>query len=451
MRYLALCTAAALVTAFPAWGESFGPEALLDGTVVSAWTLENGLRVVVRDIPRSDYVAVSVAVGVGSDHDPKGHEGEAHLLAELYFTGPAGYVPERTREELYSLRPAGWGMQVSPRFTLFTEVGTRAQFPEVLRQAATRLTAVRVTPEGLRNARSAATRELANLYAGNPGDALYYEAREAGLSLEQGARVRLATGKGIVSLGARDLQQRLDAYYSPANTALSIAGNLKGLDVRAMVRSFFASIPRRTAAPTLPSPHLQPGRWTSAEEREAAVGVVGVIAPALEDTLHPAFYFTTLMLGDLATQLWGPAPAPLTSRFQYRLFDDPTLARFFPTTQDPQGNSLAQSLLQLVERANREPLTSEERDRFGQALVWMLGGELQPELRTEIQRDPGALATLANGAAVRELWGGEAFWKLYRRRFLSGPAGAGPALLGWYRDSNHLVVVQHNPAGRAAP
>src|SRR2546422_949061 len=50
-------------------------------------------------------------------------------------------------------------------------------------------------------------------------------------------------------------------------------------------------------------------------------------------------------------------------------------------------------------------------------LDWLLGGPLPPEIFERVLREPGVLHTLATGAAVRELWGGEPFWSEYRGRF----------------------------------
>ena len=48
---------------------------------------------------------------------------------------------------------------------------------------------------------------------------------------------------------------------------------------------------------------------------------------------------------------------------------------------------------------------------------WLIGGPLSKDLRQRMDTDRGLLMTLATSAATRELWGGETFWRDYRRRF----------------------------------
>ena len=52
-----------------------------------AFTLENGLRVLVHTDRKAPIVAVSVWYDVGSKHEPKGKTGFAHLFEHLMFNG----------------------------------------------------------------------------------------------------------------------------------------------------------------------------------------------------------------------------------------------------------------------------------------------------------------------------------------------------------------------------
>ena len=56
-----------------------------------AFTLDNGLRVVVVSDPRTDVAAASLDVHVGSSSDPVGREGLGHFLEHMLFLGTAKY------------------------------------------------------------------------------------------------------------------------------------------------------------------------------------------------------------------------------------------------------------------------------------------------------------------------------------------------------------------------
>ena len=112
-----------------------------DSTVADAWKLANGLEVRTLHVPHAPGVSITLAFRAGSGYDPAGREGLAELLAELQFTSAAGDVPERTREEMASLRPLGWESRPGTRLVRFTEIATRTQLAGVLQQVAKRLVA----------------------------------------------------------------------------------------------------------------------------------------------------------------------------------------------------------------------------------------------------------------------------------------------------------------------
>src|SRR5262249_58631009 len=93
-----------------------------DSTVTDAWRLGNGLEVRTLNVPHTPGVSITLAFRAGSGYDPAAQEGLAELLAELQFTCPAGDVPERSREEMASLRPLGWEGQTGARLRRFTEI-----------------------------------------------------------------------------------------------------------------------------------------------------------------------------------------------------------------------------------------------------------------------------------------------------------------------------------------
>ena len=113
-----LLVLSALATAAPARAA-----VMKDSTITEAWRLANGLEVRVRTIPGAVGASVSLAYRAGALHVPAGHPGLAQLLAELQYTAAAGNVPERTRDELTSLRPAGWDLRVNDHVVVLTEVG----------------------------------------------------------------------------------------------------------------------------------------------------------------------------------------------------------------------------------------------------------------------------------------------------------------------------------------
>ena len=385
-----------------------------------AWTLANGLRVVTLDVSGARGVAITVVYPGGRDQDPRGNEGLAMLLGEVQFTAAAGVVPERSREELGSLRPLGYDLQVSRRYTALTEIATPEQFPGVLDQIATRMRGVTPTPAVLASAIENTRRQLNGQLLGDVAQGLYYEVRELAGRADTAAFRRLATGRGIERLTLTDLAPRLAERFAPSGAVLCVTGSLSAWPMRALVEKEFGPLPATAPAPAPAGLPFGPGAGIEPRgDIDEPVGVVGALAPALADSLHPSFYLALLVLGAQANEIWGRPAPPLTSRFQYALFDDPDLVRFYPpvdsTVSNPaaMGKTFAEGMMQF----GRAIAENEALNPLRLGVSWLLGGQAPPALLHRIRTESGALRTLAWSTAVRELWGGEPFWSVYRARF----------------------------------
>jgi hypothetical protein len=102
---------------------------------------------------------------------------------------------------------------------------------------------------------------------------------------------------------------------------------------------------------------------------------------------------------------WGAPGPPLVSRFQYSLFDDPEIIRFYPPiakdTTDP--DLLAGALYEQLTAIGGQMVTVPIMERVRQSVAWLLGGPMSPDLRRGMARDPAALGTVASGMATRAI------------------------------------------------
>jgi peptidase M16-like protein len=414
-----LCAFALIVSPGPAPADS-GPVALEDSTSLETFRLANGLRVVTRHVPGCRNVDVTVAYDYGRADEPKGKEGFATLLAELQFYGETETAPERTRQEMPSLLPAGWDLAVGPRVTRFSEIGNEQLLPGLIHQAAARMRGVKLTQTTLKRAVADVRADLDSACRLNVGMALYHGARKwsegDGTALD-----RMALARGIQSVNAREVQQQLSAVFVPANAVLAVAGNLRKIPLRALIESEFGSIPGGSPLKRAQIARLDSTtRVVPRAEVSQPAGVIGLIAPALDDTTHPGFFMELALVGAHCTKSWGPPEPGLTTRFHYSLFDDPDLARFYPPVRpgenDPELMRL--SFVNTLNDLSARQVTPASYMALWRGLNWLLGGPMPTEIFERVLREPGALHTLTMSTAVRELWGGEPFWSQYRRRFI---------------------------------
>lgn len=419
VRFLvpALCALAAL--AAPLRAEE-GPVTLPDSTTLERFTLPNGLRVVARNVPNAGRIAISLAFGGGYREDPSGEEGRAALVAELYYFAATASAPSRTRAEMPSLRPQGWNLTVSPWVTQCEEMATREQFPGVLQQVAERLSGVRLAEQDLRDARATVAADLAANYGGRPELALYYRAAAASWDLPEAAISRYESGRGLQAVTLAKARAEIARRCVPGNAALSIAGNLEGFPVRRLVEGAFGALPSGTRVNSQPPAHGDSTtRIVTRADLSAPAGVYGILAPALADTIHPEFLLAAVLFGSQCIATWGPPSGALTTRFQYAVFEDPTLIRLYPELEPSADGigALEVPMHQAISDFRARTPTPETVKAAWRALDWLLGGPVPPELQARLRTDLGTLHTVCATAATRELWGGEVFWASYRARF----------------------------------
>ena len=418
-----------------------------DSTVADAWKLANGLEVRTLHVPHAPGVSVTLAFRAGSGYDPAGREGLGELLAELQFTSAAGDVPERTREEMASLRPLGWESLTGDRLVRFTEIASSAQLAGVLQQAARRLAGVQVTDAGLKAAIARVRRDIGSRLFAEPADALYWRVGLVARGLNDEQILKRASLQGLEKLAVKDVGPLLRARFQPGNASLALAGDLSGLDVHALVGALFDKLPSGPAMPDTVHVRLRGGkRAMTWRDLAAPVGVIAVQSPAYTDSLHPAFYLGMLVTGPGMINSWGPPQAPLVSRFQYSLFDEPELVRFYPPVRadatDP--DLVAGALYEQLEVVGGQMVDKTVLDGVRRSVSWLLGDLIPIEILTRLRTDPGGLGTLSNGMATRALWMGDAFWAEYLRRFRTQQIGHS-YFYEWMADAKHQTTLLLTP------
>lgn len=410
-----------------------------DSTVADGWRLANGLEVRVRQIPGAAGIVITTGYRSGLLDDPQGREGLAELLTHLQYFCPAGDIPARSRDEMESLRPLGWKAGTSSRITSLTEVATPRQFPGVLRQVATRMRGVTVTPEALAAAVATVRRDLGSRAFGRPDQALYWRVHALADGTSDERLLAEASARGLSALKPDEATALLRERFTPANACLALAGDFANVNLRTLIEQEFGSLPAGSPRATAGEASLRGGERTSSwPGLTRALGALGIVAPALDDSVHPSFYLAGLVLGLELRNSAGAAAAPLTARFQFSTYEEPELLRLYPDL--PAGRTdpaaLGEALDALTDRLGRETITLESLDGVKRAWSWLLGGPLPLGLRQQAGRAPGLLVPLTNGMATRALWRGDEFWDRYRRRFETTPVTP-VTFFGWMRDPAH--------------
>lgn len=420
---------------------------LPDSTAADGWRLANGLEVRIRHIPGAAGVVITTGYRSGLLDDPAGREGLAELLTELQYFSATGEIPERTREEMESLRPLGWKTSTTPRLTLLTEVATMQQFPGVIRQVATRMRGVTVTPAGLAAAVATVRREMGSRTFGHPEQGLYWRSHALATGVSDEALLARASGRGLGGVKLEEASSLLRERFVPANGCLALAGDFTNMNVRALIEEEFGAIPAGSARATATGKPLRGGERSSAWPGLARpLGVLGIVAPALDDSLHPRFYLAGLIMGLELRRKAGAPAAPLNARFQFSTYEEPEMLRLYPDLAADQATpaALRTAMDDLTESLGRQIVSMESLNGVKRAWDWLLGGPLPQGVRSQAARAPGMLTPLTTGMVSRALWRGDEFWERYRLAFEQ--SAASPAVFfNWVLDPEHQVRLVLTP------
>ncbi len=227
-----------------------------------AFTLANGLRVIVHEDRKAPVVAVSVWYNVGSKDEPAGKTGFAHLFEHLMFNGsenaPGDYFEPLREIGATDFNGTTWFDRTNYFQTVPTPALERALFLESDRMG--HLLGA-LTEANLKNQIGVVQNEKRQ--GDNQPYGLVEYAQLEGLFPEKHPYRHSTIGSmaDLDSASLDDVKQWFRDKYGPNNAILVLAGDVSAAEARPLVEKYFGDIPRgpvnrpaAAAVPTLPAP-----------------------------------------------------------------------------------------------------------------------------------------------------------------------------------------------------
>jgi zinc protease len=399
---------------------------------VERFQLKNGLSVLLRPVRGAKQTAVVVLYSIGGDHDPKGRSGLAHLLEHLYVTAAAGKAKARTADEYAKRYPAGWNAQTGDRYTVFATVVPEKELEQEVREAAWRMSDLRITAADLDREKPRIAEELANMFGRLPQLGALNHARELVRPTPLGGR-KGGVPAHLDAITVKEAQDRWQRYYKPGNTLLVLAGALDVTAARKVVAEQFEKLP---PGEVIPDPQ-EPGKPVREAMREIAVkplaahlgseACLAYRAPAPGSELYAAYL---VLVGRLQANAGKLEAGKDRFPVYCPLFDDPSVLGLTVPAQAKETAAQAEKRLRAFVAQTVEPRFAPEEVRTTTAVFGpMLGiSDVADELlaanpyfvafslgrRQQLGIDPAALkAALAKlgeddlRRAAREVFGPE--------------------------------------------
>jgi zinc protease len=225
----------------------------------AAFTLDNGLTVVLRPEPAHPVVAVQMLYRVGARNETIGLTGIAHYLEHMLFRGTDHFgladvtgVIERAGGE--------WHGYTTLDCTTYFEAAPKETLGTLLRLEAERMVAARMAADEVEPERGAVFQEYRG-YQLDPRSDLF-DAVTALLFQQHPYRNNtMGWESDLAGITHADLVSFYRRHYGPKNAVLAIAGDIDAAAARRSVEEIFGSIPAggddttiRTVEPPLEGP-----------------------------------------------------------------------------------------------------------------------------------------------------------------------------------------------------
>ncbi|SDT21466.1 M16 family metallopeptidase [Pseudomonas oryzae] len=279
------------------------------------FTLDNGLKVIVREDHRAPVVVSQLWYRIGSSYERPGFTGLSHALEHMMFKGSAKLGPGESSRILRELG-AEENAFTSDDYTAYYQVLARDRLEVALEMEADRLAGLRLPADEFAREIEVIKEERRLRTEDNPS-ALAWERFKTAAFPATGYRTpTIGWMADLERMTVDDLRAWHEDWYSPNNAILVVVGDVSRDEVKSLVERHFAAIPARplpAARMPLELPALGERRLTLQVKTQLPSLLMGFNVPALASADNPREVHALRLI---ATLLDGGYSARLPTRLE---------------------------------------------------------------------------------------------------------------------------------------
>ena len=249
-----------------------------------AFTLNNGLQVVVVTDRRVPVVSHMLWYKVGAADEQEGRSGIAHLLEHLMFKG----TPEVPQGEFSRIVARNGGQEnafTSYDYTAFYQNIARDRLELVMRMEADRMHNLTLTDEQVAPEKLVVLEERSQRIDNDPAEILDEEAQAAKFLNHPYRRPVIGWQKEIAALRTADVLEFYRRWYAPNNAVLVVTGDVDAAELRPLAERTYGRI-KKVALPA----RLQLVEPEQRAERRVSLSDARVRQPAWSRSLRAPSY-----------------------------------------------------------------------------------------------------------------------------------------------------------------
>ncbi|QCU90916.1 M16 family metallopeptidase [Thiomicrorhabdus sediminis] len=218
---------------------------------VSEFTLDNQMKVVVKEVHRAPVVVHQVWYRVGSNYEHNGKTGISHMLEHMMFKGTKTLAPGE-----FSKRVAQMGGQenafTSSDYTAYYQMLGKQHLEEVMRLESDRMRNVVLTDEEFIKERDVVTEERRWRTEDKPIGKLYEQFNAAAFVNSPAHHPVIGWMSDIRNWTADDARHWYKQWYAPNNATLVVVGDVKAEEVLELAKKYYGRYQAEEITPVKP-------------------------------------------------------------------------------------------------------------------------------------------------------------------------------------------------------
>ncbi len=398
------------------------PAAARQSVPLRSATLDNGLKVLIREEHTAPLASVWCWYRVGSRDEAPGLTGVSHWVEHMNFKGTTN-IPRDQVKGIIEQFGGTWNGYTWIDQTTYLETATKDALDRMLFIESERMARCLYEPEDCESERTVIISELQG-GENDPDQLLDQELTATAFKAHPYRHPTIGWLSDLQSMTRDDLYGYYRRHYIPNNATLVIVGDVDPDDALRRVERFFGPIEagnRPARVRTREPEQLGERRLVIRKEGTAAYLRVGYHAPAVaERTFVPALLLDAVLTGAKGVNLWTSfrVPPPQRSTRLYRALVERGLASavsgaMLPTAEPflwtisatatdgtPLG-AVESALLEALDRVRREGVTDAELARAKAQLHARM--VFDDDSVTSLAHQIGFFETIASAAFVEQL------------------------------------------------
>ena len=253
------------------------------------FSLDNGLKVIVREDHRAPVVVSQLWYKVGSSYETPGHTGLSHALEHMMFKGSRKLGPGESSRILRDLG-AEENAFTSDDYTAYYQVLARDRLAVALELEADRLASLALPADEFLKEMEVIKEERRLRTDDRPGS-LAFERFSAMAFPASGYRTpTIGWMADLERMTVEDLRAWYETWYAPNNATLVVVGDVSAAEVKILAERYFGPIPSRPLpAAKIPRELAEPGerRTTLYLKTQLPSLIMGFNVPGLATAEQP--------------------------------------------------------------------------------------------------------------------------------------------------------------------